>query len=251
MLFCYALAAWDEWGDSVARLRLNPFLERPSHADASAVYTPMPYEPGQYIDVLFPNGTFRPYSIAGGADHDGGFVLHLRHRAEDQLCHALKAQALASREMMFSGPFGYCHLSRYPLGAWHLLLVQGTGFAPAHALIEASLAAGDGRRWHLFWQSATPSGLYDDAHMTELAKAHPDHLRYTPMVSALGSEAVMSHQVLCDAVLGMYQDLSSTFIYLSGTPVMAFAAREQLMAHGADASRILSDYFDAPPVGGV
>jgi CDP-4-dehydro-6-deoxyglucose reductase, E3 len=242
MIYCYALDVWDCWNDTTALLRLTVNQDVMA-SDKRMACSPLSYQAGQYIDVHFPGESIRPYSIATAPRSDGRFDLHMRHRSEDAIFSQFREQALALGQVSFSGPYGDCVLGRFFPQNWNILVVQGTGFAPANALIEASLAAQDGRLWHVFWQGRSQESLYCHKHLCDLVSSHRGILRYTPVLSENDQNA-LDHRVLCREVIAAYNDLSPFCIYLSGMPAMVFESRDFFVKNKAKKEHILSDYFN-------
>ena len=42
------------------------------------------YQAGQYLEILYPDNTFQPFSIANAPKKEGWIELHLRHLPNDQ-----------------------------------------------------------------------------------------------------------------------------------------------------------------------
>lgn len=95
--------------------------------------------PGQFVDILLENKERRSYSIAAIRPAENGLELHIRHVPgglfTDRLFASRVSRSRLARSLKSPAPAGDFRLhKRTPHDI--LILVTGTGFAPAKAMIE-------------------------------------------------------------------------------------------------------------------
>ena len=219
------------------------------------------FRPGQYVDIMLPNGQRRSYSIASGSAGEGTIDFHIRHMPGGEFTDMLFAQATPSvRErgiLRLEGPLGSFHLQTdtdTPI----LLLASGTGFAPIKAILEQIFSAGinrddpaTGRRArpvHLYWGARAQPDLYMDALPRQWALEQPN-FTYVPVLSEAltgpdaapwpGRTGFVHHAVMQDL-----PDLSGFEVYACGVPVMVKAAHADFVARcGLPEHQFFSDAF--------
>jgi CDP-4-dehydro-6-deoxyglucose reductase len=186
------------------------------------------FRPGQYIDVMLPDGMRRSYSIAVTPDPVSltHIELHIRHHPGGRFTEHVFS-ALAQRDMLrFEGPFGSFFLreqSDKPV----ILLAGGTGFAPVKAIIENALQRGSAREFHIYWGGRQRRDLY----LADLARKWADdhtNVRFVPVLSEPGVDCDWSGRTgwVHQAVIDDFPDLSGHEVYACGAPAMVGAARD-------------------------
>lgn len=194
--------------------------------------------PGQYLDLVWPDGRRRSYSPARAGARE--FELHVRRVpggwfSEQLFSGAIKEKAILQVE----GPFGSaCLRSGDPRPV--ILMAGGTGIAPMHAILEA-LADGPGPCAHLFWGARSRSDLYLDARLRRRLAQWDGS--YTPVLSEPDpdweGETGWVHEAVCRA----FPDLSGHVIYAAGPPAMVDAGARAFGTRGLAAANYLSDAF--------
>ena len=206
------------------------------------------YRPGQYLDVVLPEGRRRSFSIAS-APADGRLIeLHVRRASKTgftaQLFESLRAGSL----LRIEGPLGQFWLrNESPRPA--LMIGGGTGYAPLRAMLRQLIAAGDRRRVTLYWGASSVGGHYEHEWLTRLAGERPG-FAYRPVLSAPSSaEADWSGRrgLVHEVVLAEISDLSAWDVYASGPPAMVEAIRSRFPASGLPREQLYFDSFDYAP----
>ena len=137
--------------------------------------------PGQYLDVMLPEGKRRAFSIAN-APHSGTWIeLHVRQVAGGDFTHHVFTDLNVGSLLRVEGPLG-TFVPREHSERPMIFVAGGTGFAPIKTLIEHFLHLGTRRPMSLYWGARTPQELY----LREL----PEHwiranstLRFVPVIS--------------------------------------------------------------------
>jgi NAD(P)H-flavin reductase len=124
------------------------------------------------------------------------------------------------------------------------MVAGGTGLAPLRAVLEqidrAWEATGAAPRVHLFHGSRMPWNLYDNEHLTELARK--PWFDYTPVVSE--DHTYHGAQGLVASVAAKSGDWSQRTAMVCGSPGMVRHAVTELEAVGVPAHAIRREQFD-------
>lgn len=200
--------------------------------------------PGQYLDVLLPEGKRRAFSIAN-APHTGAQIeLHVRHVAGGDFTHRVFTEYTAGAILRVEGPLG-TFVPREDSERPMIFVAGGTGFAPIKALIEHFLQLGTRRAMYLYWGARTPQDLY----LRDLPQgwAAAGLVRFIPVISdvetVVGERAGFVHE----AVLEDHADLSTFDVYMSGPPALIDAGRRSFVQAGLPEDRLYYDSFDYAP----
>lgn len=204
--------------------------------------------PGQYLDVLLPEGKRRAFSIAN-APHTGMQIeLHVRHVAGGDFTHRVFTDLNEGSLLRVEGPLG-TFVPREHSERPMIFVAGGTGFAPIKTLIEHFLHLGTRRPMSLYWGARTPQELY----LRDLPEAWTrEHsgLRFVPVISdseqvqATGSER---RGFVHEAVLQDHPDMSRFDVYMSGPPALIDAGRRSFVQAGLPEDRLYYDSFDYAP----
>jgi len=229
--------AFDTLADDVMRVQ----LQLPA-AD------PFRFYPGQYLDILFKDGSRRSYSIANAPSDDNRVELHIRHMPGGMftdVVFGVGATQLKPREILrVEAPLGAFFLredSDKPI----VFVVSGTGFAPVRAILQHMAAGNHARPAVLYWGGRRPQDLYLDAEAHAFTQSLPA-LRYVPVVSdALpedgwrGRTGFVHHAVMQDI-----PDLSGHQVYACGAPIMVQSARRDFVQQcGLTEAEFFADAF--------
>ena len=115
--------------------------------------------PGQYLDVLLPDGKRRPFSIANGPQADRMIELHVRHVAGGGFTSWVHDELQVGQHMRIEGPLG-TFVAREDSERPMIFMAGGTGFAPVKAIIEHFIALGTQRPMHIYWGARSAADLY-------------------------------------------------------------------------------------------
>ena len=124
-----------------------------------------------------------------------------------------------------------------------IFMAGGTGFAPLKSVIEHCFHIDERRPIHIYWGVRSERDLYLGDMASAWARAYP-HVSFTPVLSepepTWQGESGFVHEV----VLRDHPDMSPFDLYMSGPPVMIFAARDAFAAAGLDPNHMYSDVFE-------
>ncbi|WP_028935973.1 2Fe-2S iron-sulfur cluster-binding protein [Pseudonocardia spinosispora] len=199
------------------------------------------FRAGQYLTVRLPDGDTRNYSMANPPHRNDGVLLHVRGvpggRFSEQVVSGLRRGDELTVELPFGG-FTVDAVSSRPI----VLLVTGTGFAPAKSIIEDLIQRRDGRPVHLYWGARTSSDLYLADLPSRWASRYP-WFRFTPVLSEPDARWSGRTGPVHRAVVDDHPELSDREVFACGNPAMTDAARSDLLAAGLPPERFHCDAF--------
>lgn len=197
---------------------------------------------GQYLELLFPFGdcAFSIANAPGGRDIE----LHVRYHHENSssldVIAALRNDTLVKVRL----PGGTRHLAQLPeRPIW--FICGSTGFAPVKSMIEHLCNEGFRLPIHLYWGARTSTDMY----LADAAKAFAAQLpnvKYVPAFSEEKNDDVFFGLVQ-DAVLKDLHTPAEPIFFVGGSPPMAWAVFDALVAAGVPAEHIHSDVYDYAP----
>jgi len=192
---------------------------------------PLPFQPGQYIELTLGTCDPRYYSIAntpGGTDIE----LHIKDNGNGGLGTYAMTKLQIGDSASVRGPFGNC--TWRDDGKPHQILVAGgIGIIPLKAIAEAAIASSYAGRLSLYWGVQQQADLYLQSQFDALAK-QAANFSFHPVVG----------DPLHDLIRKNEADLSRARIYISGPPAMFASLVPALLAQHADPAAFRSDNQD-------
>ncbi|GAA5165284.1 CDP-6-deoxy-delta-3,4-glucoseen reductase [Pseudonocardia eucalypti] len=202
----------------------------------------VPFRAGQYLTVALPDGDTRNYSMANPPGRSDGALLHVRRvpdgRFSGPFLDGLARGDVLTVELPF-GEFGVDD-SACPV----LLVVTGTGFAPAKSIVEHLAERGGGRPVWLYWGGRRPADLYQ-ADLAGRWAAKYEWFRFVPVLSRPDPGWAGHTGYVQDAVLRDHPDLRGHLVCACGGSAMTSAARKAFLAAGLPEERFVHDTFVA------
>lgn len=204
---------------------------------------PFTYRPGQYLDVLHPEGAARSYSIAS-LPSDGLLELHVR-LVPDGLVSGWLHGRTQGDEVRVRGAFGQCfHVADDPRKKL-LLVGAGTGLAPLLGIARDALAQGHTGPIDLIHGGLEPDRLYLRDELSRLADSAPQ-LRVHHCV--LRNATQREHQgALDEFAVRLAGPLAGVRAFLCGDGEIVQKLRRGLFLAGLPSAEILADPFLPAP----
>lgn len=200
---------------------------------------PFHYKPGQYLDLIHPDGTARSYSIAS-LPSSGAYELHIRktpHGHVSGWAHEVEA----GTSVQIRGPFGQCFYTPDDLDQKLVLIGAGTGLAPLLGIVRDALDQGHRGPIDLIHGGLQPSRLYMRAELTELASLWPQ-LRVHHCV--LKDATKLEHEGLLNEVaLRLAGPVSKARAFLCGDMTIVTPLQRSLFMAGMASKEIFADLF--------
>ena len=200
------------------------------------------YTAGQYVEVRMADDGVRCYSLASPFDPNSTQLeLHVRHVPGGKFSGRFFGDLARGDVLHLRAPHGSFTMD-FESDSPVIMVVGGTGFAPAKALIETAIGAGGHRRITLYWGGRQRQDLY----MAQLCKEWENKLdfRFVPVLWGAGSKWTGRTGYVQDAVLADQPDLSQHEVYACGGPALIAAARSSFVERGRlPAERFHADTF--------
>lgn len=202
------------------------------------------YLPGQYMNVLLPDGRRRSFSMASrpaGQHVD----FHVRRIPGGHFTDGRIAALRPGDRLAVEIPLGSFRLhaeDERPL----VMVATGTGLAPIKSMLESLMDDPDCPPVSLYRGARTPEDLYLNDEIAAWAERLYD-FRYVPVLSRAGSGWKGRTGHVQEAVLADLDDLAEPAFYLCGSPAMIADAQAALLARGASPDHIYTDGFVFQP----
>lgn len=221
----------------------------PLNADVFRVMLRLPagrrirWHAGQYLELLIPGVGDSAFSIAcapGGRDLE----LHVRTFADNRSALEVMDYLRANPVVRARLPGGRRCLRALPDRAV-TFICGSTGFAPVKAMIEFLRAENFRLPVRLYWGGRRREDLYLEALVRQWAAEMPN-LTLTLALSE-AAEPGFHHGPVHEAALRDLPAARDALFYVGGSPPMAWATFDALVAAGVPADDIHSDVFDYAP----
>ena len=206
-----------------------------------------PYRAGQSVAIEVPQRprVWRYFSPANAPQRSGRMQFHVQPIAGGLVSTAVVRRLSQGDTIKMGAPVGeQLTLSEYAPIADLVMVAGGTGLAPLRAVLEQIdrgwEATGSAPRVHLFHGSRMPWNLYDNEHLTRLARK--PWFSYTPVVS--DDPTYPGARGLVGTVAAQADDWSGRTAMVCGSPGMVRHTIHELEAVGLPAASIRREQFD-------
>jgi CDP-4-dehydro-6-deoxyglucose reductase, E3 len=228
--YTYKIQNLESLAPTITRLLLSPIADDCLH-----------FQAGQYLEILYPDHTYQPFSIANAPQTNGIIELHIRHLPGDLATAALLDQLEQVNIATLRGSFGAAYYRRVP-DRPIILLAGGTGFAYTKAIIEAAQQHQDQRSLHLYWGVKVATDFYL-ANLLQQFSKNIVNFQYTLIISQPQNNKAWSGKTgnVPATVIADYPDLSNYQVYGSGPRAMIIAAAALFQQHGLSKEFFYSD----------
>jgi NAD(P)H-flavin reductase/hemoglobin-like flavoprotein len=206
-----------------------------------------PYRAGQSVAVEIPQRprVWRYFSPANAPQRSGRMQFHVQPIAGGLVSTAVVRRLSPGDTIRMGAPVGeQLTLSEYARIPDLVMIAGGTGLAPLRAVLEQLdrgwEATGSAPRVHLFHGSRMPWNLYDNEHLTRLARK--PWFAFTPVVS--DDPTYPGARGLVGTVAAKADDWLGRTAMVCGSPGMVRHAMHELEAVGLPAASIRREQFD-------
>jgi CDP-4-dehydro-6-deoxyglucose reductase, E3 len=198
------------------------------------------YLPGQYMNVLLPDGAHRSFSMAS-TPRGNAVDFHVRRIPGGRFTDAALRDLTQGDRLDVEIPLGEFrfHAEDY---RELLMVATGTGLAPIKSILESLIGDDDCPPVALYWGMRTEADLY----LADQIRSWTDRLyefRFVPVLSRAGDSWSGRRGHVQEAVVQDITDLSGHSIYMCGSPLMIADAKRRFLALGASMDHIYSDGF--------
>lgn len=195
--------------------------------------------PGQYVELIGPEGVRRSYSIANPSFDEKHIELHIRAVDGGVMSDYWFNRAKANDLLRLNGPLGTFFL-RDVADMDLIFLATGTGIAPVKSIVTAlnkSAVTVRPKSVTVLWGGRTPEDLYFDfGGLVQVGQ-------FIPVLSRAGQEWVGSRGYVQDVLLSKWPDLSNAAVYACGSIAMITSAKNALVQAGLSSRHFFSDAF--------
>lgn len=199
------------------------------------------YRPGQYMNIVLPDGATRSFSMASSMLPGNQVDFHIRRVAGGRFTDLGLSALEPGDELTIEIPHGtFC----FHEDDWRpmILAATGTGIAPIRAILESLLDHPDCPPVTLYWGMRTEAELY----LRQELESWADRLcefRFVPVLSRPEESWTGRRGYVQNAIIEDHDDLSEHAFYLCGAPEMISEAKRLLVERGAELAYIYSDSF--------
>ncbi|HMO46700.1 MAG TPA: FAD-binding oxidoreductase [Rubrivivax sp.] len=202
----------------------------------------LPFEAGQYLNVVLSDGQRRAFSFANAPHEDAFIELHVRLIPGGRFTTHVFDKMQVGDTLPLEGPLGRFTLrdSDRPI----LFVAGATGFAPIKSIVEDAFHRGIRRPMVLYWGVRHR----DDLYMLDLAQTwarEHDNFSVVPVLSDSRPDDGWSGRrgMVHEAMIEDHPDLSGYEVYACGSVKMVEAAVPAFLAQGLGESFCFSDAF--------
>lgn len=206
-----------------------------------ALPEPLPFYPGQFVELSVPgSGFWRSYSIASAPQDPTRLDFVLKDIAGGRFSSQLRALAPGA-PLSVRGPFGTSYLRA---GTAPVLLVAiGSGISPVLSILRHAAATGDPRRFECYYGARTAADLPCAPALAEIGAALGERFVYRPVLSRADDSWTGLHGRVTQALQRELADARPYDAYLCGAPAMCDAIGTLLEAKGIGAGQLFYDKF--------
>ncbi|MGE3318341.1 MAG: hypothetical protein AB7I18_03505 [Candidatus Berkiella sp.] len=206
----------------------------------------LPYQAGQYVEILLRSGESLLLSIANAPTEHGQIEFHLRHDSSHPLAQLFLRELSEAPTAVLRGPFGVSTLEAASMGDRLIFVAGGTGFAPIKALLETALPE-NRPQLILYWGIKRPEDAYEIP-LLEKWKQHYPHFDYTLVLSDPAFAATWPDPtgLVHDHVARMHTNMKDLCLFASGPYEMIKRAQDLFSLNGLPHDRFISDMATKP-----
>ena len=197
------------------------------------------YRPGQFLELITPEGLGRHYSIASVPEEDPHVELHIRLHRGGRMSGFVSEQLSPGDRLHVAGPLGTCFYEGVDPGQPMALVGTGTGLAPLMGILRDALRRGHRGPIRLYHGARERAGLYLHDPLEALA-AKRENFTYVPRAL---SEPGLEGGDVAAAVLEQEVALKETAFFLCGGERLVGQLKRDLFINGASLKQIRSDVF--------
>jgi CDP-4-dehydro-6-deoxyglucose reductase, E3 len=206
------------------------------------------FMPGQYVEIIPPNGQWLPraYSIGNAPQNGGSIELQIRLVETGRLSRWLFEELKKDDVVQVRGPRGNFTMKSLPEKSL-VFVAGGTGFAPIKALIEQQIQMNSQRKMELYWGVGSAEDIYETEALTHwkniasnfkctLAIDHGD-------LPAISEGITIFSGTLAEAISRDKKELKDSDAYVAGNPAMMPGISKTLIEQGMASGDIHIDSF--------
>lgn len=199
-----------------------------------------PWTPGQYLNVINPQGMIRSYSIANLPTQDGFIELHIKLQNHGAMSRWLQDKAQINDSIKIRGPLGKCfYFNPQNLNYDMLFVGTGTGLAPLLAIIRDALSQNHAGKITLVHGGLTDQDLYYVDELKNIKAMHTQfHYQSCVLKNHSGPSESIEHNLL-----NYINDPKNLKVFVCGPAEITNKLKMKAFCAGVPSSHIFSDAF--------
>lgn len=200
-----------------------------------------PWLPGQYLNLVNPEGLSRSYSIANLPAIEGYIELHAKLKENGAMSDWLRKKATVDTMVHIRGPFGKCYYTNPNQSSFDILLAgTGTGLAPLLGIIKAALNKQHQGNITLIHGGLEDRDIYYYEALQTLASFYPN-VHYLPCV--LKSNGGFEESDITEALKQHLNHTNNIQVYVCGPKETTNKLKKNAFLAGVPSANIHSDAF--------
>ncbi len=210
------------------------------------------YYPGQYIEILLPDGHKRAYSLASLIKRNEENLtqeveLHIRLHENGLFSNLLKHEISVGDPLSFEGPKGGFLLNQ-DFSSKTVFVAGGTGIVPIKLLLDIRLDKAKNEDIYLFWGVKDQQELFHNDYFNKLYQEN-SKFHYIPVLTEpdlrmgnwRGATGIVSNSVVEEV-----PDLAGSQVYAAGPQAMIQSCQNIFPAFGLAEENFYMDIFLQP-----
>ncbi|WP_133128815.1 FAD-binding oxidoreductase [Legionella nagasakiensis] len=197
--------------------------------------------PGQYLNLINPEGVCRSYSIANLPDKEGYIELHIKLQDEGKMSQWFRQQATIDTMVHIRGPFGKCYYFNPEKKSFDILLAgTGTGLAPLLAILKNALSEQHQGKISLIHGGCHDDDIYYAEELKTLASFY-QNFAYVPCV--LNTNGRYPKANIAQQVSHHLTNTTNVQVYVCGPQETTSTLKTKIFLAGVASANIYSDAF--------
>jgi NAD(P)H-flavin reductase/ferredoxin len=197
--------------------------------------------PGQYVNLINPDGHRRSYSIANVPEEDGFVELHIKLIPDGIMSDWIKNTADSGCKVHLQGPIGDCFYTNSAKENFPIVLVgTGTGLAPLLAIARDAIRQNHKGKITLLHGGVYVEDLYLDEQLQQFAQQY-GQLTYKGCV--LNGDGLHQEASIDKALLKVLEINTQARVYICGPEETTKKLKTTAFIAGVPSAFIYSDVF--------
>ncbi|QBR84795.1 2Fe-2S iron-sulfur cluster binding domain-containing protein [Legionella israelensis] len=197
--------------------------------------------PGQYLNLLNPEGISRSYSIANMPEKEGYIELHIKLKDDGAMSQWFRKKATVDTMVHIRGPFGKCYYMNPDQSSFNILLAgTGTGLASLLGIVKTALSKQHQGKIILIHGGCQDDDIYYAEELETLASFY-QNFQYVPCV--LKSNGCYQESDIAQQLLIQLNNTDSVQVYVCGPKETTNKLKTKAFLAGVPSSKIYSDAF--------
>jgi len=197
--------------------------------------------PGQYLNLLNPEGVSRSYSIANMPEKEGYIELHIKLKDDGAMSQWLRKKATVDTMVHIRGPFGKCYYMNPDQSSFEILLAgTGTGLAPLLGIVKTALSEQHQGKITLIHGGCQDNDIYYAEELQTLSTFYQS-FQYIPCV--LKSNGRYQESDITQQLLIHLNNTDNVQVYVCGPKETTNKLKTKAFLAGVPSYKIYSDAF--------